>query len=218
MRSGNVAKVGPRGPAERRSDEKGGTVDRKVRLTRRSFLENAALVAACGVGEGEARADDGCPSPPNDYVRGGALTGREWRAVTLAAQALLPQPLPGSGPTLDEVVANLQRFVENADPRTLAGFRQQLALLGTLAALVAGDLPALSRDLEALLLQRDQTPIKAALDQLHKVVVLGYYSLPKAGALIGYTRPSVVPLYRRCLPTRSRPTSRLFDVAIVGAG
>ena len=191
----------------------------KHQFTRRSLLENAAaLGAAAALPEAEALAADACPNPANAYDRGHPLTHQEWRALTLVAQVLLPRPLPANGPSLPEVVANLQRFVVNADPDTLASLRRSLGLLGVFGGLALGNLEALTRDLEAQLMQRDFTPIKAAIDQLHKVIVLGYYSLPKAGDLVGYTRPDIVPLKRTCLATRARPTTRLFDVAIVGAG
>jgi choline dehydrogenase-like flavoprotein len=152
------------------------------------------------------------------FPRGAPLSRAEWDALELCARVFLPASLPTAGPGQDDVVANLQRFVENADPLTLASLRRSLALLGTFAPLVEGNLDGLRRDVAAQLAQRDQTPIKSALDELHKVVVLGYYGQRKADAIVGYERPTTDPIKHLRLPVRWRPTDRVFDVAIVGAG
>jgi choline dehydrogenase-like flavoprotein len=193
-----------------------------TKVTRRSFLERTVLAstalsagACAGTGAMQPPAVSGAVDP---YERGAPLTPPEANALRLCAQIFLPEPLPIGGPSIDDVVANLQRFVENADPATLSSLRSSLALLGTFAPLVASNLPALRRDVAAQLLQRDSTPIKAALDELHKVVVLGYYGQKGADAVVGYHRPTPQPLARRRLRISARPAERVFDVAIVGAG
>jgi choline dehydrogenase-like flavoprotein len=158
------------------------------------------------------------PDLPGPFGFTGRLTPAEWRALSLAVRLMLPRPFPPAGPGVKEVVDNLERFVIHADQETIADLRGRLRLLGAFAPMVEGDIEPLCRAIEAQLSQRDATALKAGLDSLHKVAVLGYYSHPKADALVGYRRPRVVPLARICLPTKMRPSSRVFDVAIVGSG
>src|SRR5262249_15878536 len=122
------------------------------------------------------------------------------------------------GPTVTDVVANLERFVVEADQETIRTLREGLRGLGLVAPLLSGDVETLSLALRRKLAQRDASPIKTILDSMHKVAVLGYYAEPKADALVEYARPKIVPRARVCLPTRSAPSPRVFDVAIVGAG
>jgi choline dehydrogenase-like flavoprotein len=158
------------------------------------------------------------PDLPKPFGFTDRLTPTEWRALSLAVRVMLPPTLPSTGPSVKDVVNNLERFVVHADQETIGDLRARLRLLGAFAPMVEGDIEALRRAIEAQLLQRDATDLKAGLDSLHKVAVLGYYSHPKADALVGYRRPTVVPLARICLPTKARPSPRVFDVAIVGSG
>lgn len=158
------------------------------------------------------------PELPKPFAALDRLSPAEWRALALSVLVMLPQPLPADGPSKADVVSNLERFVMHADTETFAQLRASLRTLGGLSPFLSGHVPSIQRFVEKQLLQKRDTSLKGLLDSLHKVAVLGYYSHPKADKLVGYRRPQPQPRARLQLPTRERPSARVFDVAIVGAG
>lgn len=196
-------------------------------ISRRSFLGEAALLTTASVlaRHRAAEASPACASVPSTPPCAGSasfvdgrLTHAEWTALTLAAKVMLPRPLPPGGPSYEDIVGNLQRFVGNADEEALADLRQGLRALGAIAPVLESDIEGAARAIDRTLRQRESSEIKTLLDSLHKVSVLGYYAHAKAHTLVGYRPPDVRPLHNTCLPVRTRPTKRTFDVAIVGAG
>ena len=185
-----------------------GTLDRpQIEVARRAYLEYMNRQCA------------GCyPQLPKLVSQHGTLTPEEWRALSLVLRVMLPMPLPDDGPSAHDVIENLERFLHHADAATFAGLRAQVAQLGAIAPLAGGHVPELQRFVHAQLRQPGYSELKSALDSLHKLAVLGYYSHPKSYRKLGYQPLPVVPLRRTLLPVRSRPSARVFDVAIVGSG
>jgi choline dehydrogenase-like flavoprotein len=146
------------------------------------------------------------------------LRPSEWRALALIAQAMLPNPLPAGGPTIDDTVANIQSFVRNSSPGALDELRTKLSILGTFAPLVSGVVSIFRTWLRDNLstLTADQLDL---IDQLKQVAVVPYYAHPKADALVGYARPKFVPRrFTRLEATPSPSTTLVYDVVIIGSG
>lgn len=146
------------------------------------------------------------------------LTPGERRALLLLSTVMLPKQLPHDGPTLSQVVDNLDTFMANADADALASLRGQLQTLGKLGELKDGVVAVLRKLVLGVLESEQPNPLRPLLDAVHKVAVLGYYSHRAADALVGYKRPTFAPLFGTRLPVKSAPSERLFDVVIVGAG
>jgi choline dehydrogenase-like flavoprotein len=146
------------------------------------------------------------------------LTPGERRALLLLSTVMLPKQLPSSGPTLPQLVDNLDTFMAYADADAVATLRQQLRTLGGLGQLKAGIIDKLRKVVLGALRSESPNPLRPLLDSVHKVAVLGYYSHPAADALVGYHRPKFVPLFGTRLPIKAAPSERTFDVVIVGAG
>src|SRR5262249_42474631 len=73
------------------------------------------------------------------------LTPTEWRALALIVAAILPSPLPPSGPTIQDTVENLQSFIRYADRPALESIRDWLRVAGLIAPLAQGFLPGIRR-------------------------------------------------------------------------
>ena len=185
-----------------------GTLDRaQIEAARRAYLEHFNRQCA------------GCyPQLPKLLPRDGTLTPEEWRALSLVVRVMLPMPLPEDGPSVDDAIENLERFLHYADPETFAALRAQVQQLGAIAPLASGHVVELKHFVRSQLKQPGRSELKAVLDSLHKLAVLGYYSHGKSYRKLAYTPLPVVPLRRTLLPVRSRPSARIFDVAIVGSG
>jgi choline dehydrogenase-like flavoprotein len=150
---------------------------------------------------------------PNRY-----LSAFEWRALMLTATAVLPRPLPASGPTLKDVATNLQNFVRSADATALEQVRNALGWLGLAEPLLSGHVDGIRKLLRKVLAEPKPSLARAMAEQLHQLAVLPYFSHPKADHLVGYARPQFTPLHNTTLPISRLPSDRTFDVAIVGAG
>jgi hypothetical protein len=146
------------------------------------------------------------------------LSGAERRALLLAAKVMLPEELPAGGPSIGQALAQLATFIAHADQSALTDLRAQLRTLGKTAPFLDGAAKEI-RHFVLQVLESDRPNLfRPVLDSVHKVAVLGYYSHPAADEVVGYERPTFVPLYRTRLPVEEEPTARLFDVAIAGAG
>lgn len=144
------------------------------------------------------------------------LSATEWRALMLIAQAMLPDPLPADGPTIDDVVLNVQSFIRQIRSDALDEIRTMLRWAGIPAALIPVSL------VRAWLREQLENPTTALLDALDRLKAIGcvpYYAHPKADALVGYRRPTFEPkFFTRLDVKRSPPANTTFDVVIVGAG
>ncbi|HYQ16308.1 MAG TPA: GMC family oxidoreductase N-terminal domain-containing protein, partial [Polyangiaceae bacterium] len=146
------------------------------------------------------------------------LPSAERRALLLAATVMLPQPLLPGGPSVCQALQQLSVFVANADKVALADMLAQLRLLGQAEPFLRGFIGDIRKFVLDVLQSERPNLFRPLLDSLHKVAVLGYYSHPAADSVVGYQRPSFVPLNRTRLPVRDVPSPRVFDVLIVGAG
>ncbi len=146
------------------------------------------------------------------------LTSAEWRALSLVVSVMLPNPLPASGPSIQDTVENLQNFIRSADPQALESIRQWLRIAGIIAPLAQGFLPAIRQVIQQTLESDAAGTPRTVCELLHRVAVLPYFSHPKADALVDYHRPRFTPAHNTQLPIKRLPSPRTFDVAIVGAG
>jgi choline dehydrogenase-like flavoprotein len=158
------------------------------------------------------------PELPFLVDTGISLPVAERRALTLAATVMLPERFPADGPSVCQAIQQLSTFLAHSDHNALADLRAQLGTLGQAAPFLNGLIAEIRSFVRDILESEKPSPFRPILDSIHKVSVLGYYSHPAADALVGYQRPTFVPLYHTRLPVREHPTPRVFDVAIVGAG
>lgn len=147
------------------------------------------------------------------------LSREEWRVLRIIMRTMLPDPMPAGGPTVDEVVANLERFIAVASPAQLRDIRN--ALQGAAIALPLLDQLLDLRSIAATELRRkSRSPLRDVLEEVHTLAVFPLYSHPKMDAVLGYERPAHV---RRepptpTLPVVEEPPDRTFDVVIAGSG
>lgn len=146
------------------------------------------------------------------------LTSAEWRALSLVVSAMLPHPLPASGPTMQDTVENVQSFIRSADPQALESIRDWLRIAGMIAPLAQGFLPEIRRVIQQTLESDTAGTPRTVCELLHRIAVLPYFAHPKADALVGYHRPRFTPAHNTRLTVQRLPSPRTFDVAIVGAG
>ena len=204
-----------------------GQLTRSIEDTLRQLLSVRALRAE-GAARTEARdaflelynraCADVHPDLPTLVSNGGPLTPTERRALLLAATVMLPVNLPASGPTNQQAIDQLSTFIGNADQAAFSSLRTELQLLGKTTPFLRGFVPEIRKFALGILESDRSNLLRPLLDSLHKVAVLGYYSHARADALLGYRRPTFAPLNRTALPVRTKPTTREFDVVIVGAG
>lgn len=144
------------------------------------------------------------------------LRPSEWRALAFIARAMLPDPLPAQGPSVDDAVLNVQSFLRNATPSALDEIRGLLRALGLITPLLN---PTHVRKVLRALIKDGDPKVLDIVDQLKLVAAVPYYAHPKADAVVGYKRPVFAPPNRtRLATTAAPPTTQVFDVVIVGAG
>lgn len=144
------------------------------------------------------------------------LRPSEQAALTFVAQAMLPDPLPSFGPSVDDTVANVQSFVRSASVGTLDEIRNLLRILGTFT-------PLFNPKHVRAFLRAHMTPTSTALlnvvDQLKAAVAVPYYAHPKADAVVGYKRPTFLKTLQTRLDVHDAPPpGREYDYVIAGAG
>ncbi|MGH7129082.1 MAG: hypothetical protein ACREIV_10965, partial [Planctomycetaceae bacterium] len=120
------------------------------------------------------------------------VTAEERRALRHALPVMLPDPMPADGPTLDEVISNLERYVAFAPVDQLEGIRRALQA-AAIALPLLDDVLDLRRIAAPELRRRSRSPIRDVLEQLHTLAVFPYYAHAKADAMVGYHRPVHVP-------------------------
>jgi len=147
------------------------------------------------------------------------LSAEEWRTLRICVPLMLPDPLPADGPTVDDVIANLERYVAHAPADQVDGIRNVLQA-AAIALPLLDDIFDLRKIIAPELRRRSRSPLRDVLEQLHTLCVFPFYAHPKADALVGYVRPRHV---RRdpptpALPLANEPPQRVFDVVIAGSG
>jgi choline dehydrogenase-like flavoprotein len=145
------------------------------------------------------------------------LSPHEWRALTLITRLMLPDPLPANGPTIEDVILNLQNFIRRSPRSALDSIRTALGWGGLVAPLLSGLASELRKILKKAADDPDGAP-PAFIDLLQRVAVMPYYSHPKCDPLLGYQRPRFRPKLQTRIPVAAEPSDREFDVVIVGAG
>lgn len=146
------------------------------------------------------------------------LSQEEWKTLRFCAQLILPDPLPANGPTVDDVVENLQRYVAHAPEEQVRDIRNALQAAGV-AIPILGVRPRDVRPFVAKELRRaSPSPVRDVLELIHTLVTFPYYAHPKADALVGYRRPQHTPPDEPPLPVLAEPPARRFDVVIAGSG
>lgn len=163
------------------------------------------------------------PEAPLVFRNEQRLTPGEWRVLSLIARALRPANAPDSGPTVEDVVEQLQKYVRHADSRQLTTIRFQLNAISLLDVFITGEVPKLRTLAEAILLRGEHPELRDTFETLHLLVAFPYYSHPKADSIVRYSRPTVEPRRRPPLDVVhpdevESVVSRSWDVVIVGSG
>lgn len=159
------------------------------------------------------------PDIPLLLRHGTKLSAEEWRTLRILLPHLLPKPLPANGPSLDDCIRSLERFVAMAPEEQVEGIRNALQA-AALALPLVDDLLDLRKTFAIDLRRRSRSPLRDILEQIHVLAVFPYYAHPKADAMVGYVRPQHV---RRDppspdLPIVDDPPDREYDVVIAGTG
>lgn len=155
---------------------------------------------------------------PRIFTPDTSLRPDEWRVLKLIAVLMLKKHLPLGGPSADDVAAGIETFVQSASPADLEEIRSRLRLLAVLEPVAKGLLSEIQKLIRTHLLDDKPTDLRVLLDQVHQIAVLPYYAHPKADALVAYKRPTFLPKAHLRLKTIKTPSSKVFDVTIVGAG
>jgi choline dehydrogenase-like flavoprotein len=146
------------------------------------------------------------------------LSDEERRALRVCLPLMLPRPLPANGPSIDEVIAQLERFIGSARAEQLEGIRNALRAAALILPL-ADDILNLRRIAAAELRRKSRSPLYDALEQLHTLAVFPFYSHPKVDDIVRYRRPTHVRrLPQPSLPVAADPPDRVYDVVIAGSG
>jgi choline dehydrogenase-like flavoprotein len=146
------------------------------------------------------------------------LTNAERRALRVCLPIMLPRPLPANGPTVEEVIAQLERFIAVARADQLNDIRNTLRA-AALALPLLDDILNLRRIAAIELRRLSRSPLRDVLEQLHTLAVFPFYSHPKADTVVGYQRPEHVHRAPTpSLPVAADPPDRTFDVVIAGSG
>jgi choline dehydrogenase-like flavoprotein len=146
------------------------------------------------------------------------LEREQWNVLRFLARVLLPSPLPADGPTYDDTVDGMQRFLKNADAPQVKQIRTLLQVAGLLLP-IANIGPKDARvKLRRLLDSESDSPIRHAVVALNSLINFAYYSHVKADALVGYQRLAHVARHNTTLPVAEEPPDREFDVIIAGTG
>ncbi len=142
------------------------------------------------------------------------LSWGEQVAVQLMADALLPE---GSVVKPPEVLRAVESFVATARPPLLEKVRLALGLAGTALGLVRPERQWLRRECHRLL-HGDPSPLRDAVELMHAMVTVPYYSDPRVSRPLGFdpdARPSDPPTPD--LPEVEAPRGP-YDFVIAGSG
>jgi choline dehydrogenase-like flavoprotein len=150
---------------------------------------------------------------------GSFLTPAERRAITLCADVILPADPALRRVSIDEICDQVDAFLGAARARAISSVRQMLEIVGELDAVVHFDHAKLRKHIADGLHAAKRTPVRDALDLLHVMIALAYFSHPKADAQVGYTRytPRPAPSAAR-LDVKDEPPAGTYDVVIAGSG
>ena len=155
---------------------------------------------------------------PTSFSTDDFLSDQEWEVLRFLAKVFLPHPLPASGPTHDDAVEGVQRFVTHADNRRVKQIRSLLQVAGLLLPIAHIGPKEARAKVRVLLDGESNSPIRHALVALNGLILFAYYAHPKAGRLVGYKQPVHVPRGKTTLPVSAEPPDRVFDVVIAGTG
>lgn len=147
------------------------------------------------------------------------ITDGLWHVLEFLTEVMLPADLPRSGPSIDDTVARIKTFLDNATISEAKTIKALLQIIGLFVPLFELILPEIRDVVRDILDTEADSIIRQALVGLHQIITLAYYSSPKADDLLGYARPRHQAEHHTSLPVTSEfPTGRKFDVVIAGTG
>lgn len=158
------------------------------------------------------------PHLPQILASGRCMPDGIAKTLALLAGVLLPTPLPANGPSIDDVVAGIERFLAVASGKQVQTIRtllQVISLFIPVLDLAENDIRKL---VAAVLADESNSPIRTALSGVHQIVAFAYYASSKADQLLGYSRPVHLPEHKTSLPVTTGIPDRIFDVVIAGTG
>ncbi|WNG38296.1 GMC family oxidoreductase [Archangium violaceum] len=154
-------------------------------------------------------------SLPFVAAEGEFLSWPEQVALLLLADVMLPEQrvIPPI-----EIVRTVERFLRNANVPLLNKVRPALAALGALEGMIRLDREGLRVDVRKIL-NGPPGVLRDALDLVHTMVVVPYYSHRRVDSQVGYSRFEPRPLKRPRLPLplTAKPEP-LYDFIIAGSG
>ncbi|MDP2317650.1 MAG: GMC family oxidoreductase N-terminal domain-containing protein [Pseudomonadota bacterium] len=156
-------------------------------------------------------------SLPQVFPSDAFLTNRQWALLNGVVRALLPDPLPADGPTLEDTVGRIELLVRHGTGPLLDQLRTSLDVLGVL---LPTGLPygRWLRDWVAKTGKNPDAAEWATLQQLQRTTIFPYYSHPRADTLLGYQRPARSGATGPTLAVHTAIPEELWDLVIVGSG
>lgn len=140
------------------------------------------------------------------------------KTLEVLAEVMLPVPPPAGGPSIDDVVGNINRFLQEAPAKQFQVIRTLLQVVSIFVPVLTLAIDEVRKIVRDTLNNENDSPIRQALSGVHLIVVLAYYADCKADGLIGYNRPKHNPKHQTTLPISLTIPDRKFDVVIAGTG
>jgi choline dehydrogenase-like flavoprotein len=211
--------------------EPAGTLEGRVRRLI-SDLGGASATAPAGQAPPDARLDRAVAAElkgffnsilsrsfrplPRVFSTDSFLTPGERALLAAVVRALLPDPMPASGPTALQTVDQIERMLRHGRGPALAQLRTVLGILGPL---LPPGLPysRLLRFGVSTASRRPSARVWATLSLMQRTVTFAYYSHPRAYRLLGYARPAP-PEPAAALPVHTAIPGGVWDLVIVGTG
>lgn len=141
-----------------------------------------------------------------------------WRTLKLLAGVLLPNPLPPSGPSVEDVANNIQRFLGQASGTQVQVVRRLLQIISAFIPILELEINKIRQKVQVILDNEKKSLLRQALTGIHQIVVFAYYADTRADQLLGYARPQHKPKHQTTFPISNAIPNRLFDVVIAGTG
>lgn len=158
------------------------------------------------------------PHLPPMLAAGRQMPDGLWRTLKLLAEVLLPTPLPANGPSVDDVVAGIEGFLQKASGQQVQQIRTLLQVISFFIPVLELGADAIREAVRGVLENEDDSLIRQALSGVHQIVVFAYYANRNADRMLGYARLEHKAVHQTTLPVSDKIPNRVFDVVIAGTG
>jgi choline dehydrogenase-like flavoprotein len=158
------------------------------------------------------------PHLPTTLATGRTIPDGLSKILRLLAEVLLPTPLPASGPSIDDVVGGIEKFLAASSAKQVQTIRTLLSVISLFAPILNLEVTEIRRLVAGVFANEKNSLIRQALSGIHQIVAFAYYANPKADGLLCYARPVHIAEHKTRLPVSASIPDRVFDVVIAGTG